>query len=103
MKYKSDRIIDGKRRKVIVEDEKIINRNPNKEELKDLEYESYVRRSKVRMSELSDNDILGYLNQFYRENGRIPGTLDFNYDPKYPSFVAYQKRFGSDRDGWATN
>lgn len=47
-KYKSDRIIDGRHRTVIVDETetgtKIVNRNPTKEELKGLEEEPYIRK-----------------------------------------------------------
>ena len=88
MRYKSDRIIDGKRRTIIIEDGKIINRNPNKEELKILEEEPF-RKS------YTNSELLEYLKRFYEENGRVPIANDFNNTPKYPNFNRYINSFGS--------
>lgn len=92
-KYTSDRIIDGRRRKVIVDENgKIVNRNPNKGELKGYGEEPYVKNSK----ELYTNKkLLGYLRQFYEENGRVPVITDFDNNPWYPNCITYKRRFGS--------
>lgn len=89
--YKSTRIIDGKPRTIIVdENEKIINRNPNKDELKILEH---IPKNK---NKYTDEQLLNYLKQFYEENDKVPIENDFMINPKYPSSYIYHKRFG----GW---
>lgn len=93
MIYKSDRIIDGKRRKVIVDENgKIINTNPSKEELKCLGEEPYIKSGRKIYT---DNELLEYLRRFHKEIGRIPIVADFDNDPKYPSRGTYANRFGS--------
>jgi hypothetical protein len=92
MIYKSDRIIDGRRRKVIVEDGKIINKEPSKEELKSVEVEPYIKNRKL----YTDGELLELLVQFYKDTGIVPTSADFGSSPKYPSIETYRKRFG----GW---
>lgn len=88
MRYKSCRIIDGKSKLVIVDDnKKIINRNPNKEELKDLEYEKHI-------VQYTDESLLEYLRLFNKEHGKIPESRDFDCIAGYPSSRTYKKRFG---------
>lgn len=92
MKYKSCRIIDGKSKLVIVDDNRnIINRNPNKEELKDLEYEKYEKY----IVQYTDEKLLEYLRLFNKENGRTPESREFDCIADYPSSRTYKKRFGS--------
>lgn len=88
-RYKSYRFVDGKARWVIVDENRdITNRNPSKEELKELEKESHQKYTK--------HQLLKYLVQFDKENGRIPVANDFNNkNPKYPSLSTYIKNFGS--------
>lgn len=91
--YIDIRIIDGKPRKVIIDDTgKVINRNPVKDELKDLEKESYVKNKKLLCT---DEELLGCLRQFYEENGRSPTIRDFINNPEYPSSKTYKNHFGS--------
>lgn len=92
MKYKSDRIIDGKLRRVIVEDGKIINKQPSREELKNLEIEKLDRRN---IKKYTDEELLNYLRRFYEKSGRIPVTNDFSNSAIYPNHNTYKKRFGS--------
>jgi hypothetical protein len=90
--YTSIRIIDGKSRKVITdEDGKIINRNPTKEELKGVDVEQHKDgRSKPRLwQRYTDEQLLDALRGFEKEYGRLPTWIDF--DNSY-TFV---KRFGS--------
>ena len=94
--YKSYRIIDGKP-KWIVEDENenIVNRIPYKEELTELEkFPEKDGRSNSRLK-ISNNELLGYLRQFEKENGRIPVICEFNENLKCPNGGIYFKRFGS--------
>jgi hypothetical protein len=91
-RFVSDRIIDGKRRRVIVDKTgKIINNNPSKEELKNLKKEPY----KIKRKGYTKKQLLGFIRQFYEENGRIPATRDFSNSPKYPSSRTYHNVFGS--------
>lgn len=90
-KFISIRIIDGKPRQVIVDENgKIINRNPTKEELKGFENEKYNTKKKY-----TDNELLEYLKKFHDENGVSPIIADFDNSSRYPSPGQY-KRFG----GW---
>lgn len=89
-KYTSARLIDGKPKKVIVDkNENIINKNPSKEELKDIPYVEH-RRYKC-----TDDELLEYLRKFYEENGRIPMKRDFINNSRYPCFTSYVNHFGS--------
>ncbi len=91
--YKSLRIIDGKPRLVIVDENgNIINRYPNKKELNNLEFEYYKHHSKIYYD---NEELLDYLRQFFEENGRIPVARDFENNPKYPTINTFIKRFGS--------
>lgn len=90
--YKSYRIIDGRPRKVVVDKNgEIINKNPSKEELKDLEKENYKRDIK----RYTDNGLLNYLKKYYIEYGKPPTWSDFVNNHKYPNPDTYRKRFGS--------
>jgi hypothetical protein len=91
--FMSVRLIHGKRRRVITDDNgNIINMNPSKEELKGLEEEPY----KIERKGYTKKQLLGFIRQFYEENGRIPVTRDFSNSPKYPSSRTYHNVFG----GW---
>jgi len=93
MKYKSYRIIDGKPRWVIVDETgNIVNRNPNKDELKGLKKEIYQI---TKRQQYTDNELLDYLRQFKKEERRVPTFEDFINNPGYPGSVTYQRRFGS--------
>lgn len=48
-----------------------------------------------RVTNATDDELLGYLSWFYEDNGRPPTARDFIYNTKYPGFTIYQKRFGS--------
>lgn len=94
--YKSYRIIDGKPR-WLIEDENgnIINRNPCKGELKGLEkFPEKDGRSNPRLKK-SNSELLEYLRRFKKENGRIPVVNEFNEDPRYPNGDIYFQKFGS--------
>lgn len=43
----------------------------------------------------SDEELLNYLEIFYEKNGILPVAKDFYNNSEYPTFVTYQKRFGS--------
>lgn len=92
--YKSNRIIDGKSRKVIVNDNgKIINRNPSKDELKNLKtFEIAVPK---QTKKYTDEQLLNYLRRFFEKKGRTPIEEEFVNNPEFPSFGTYQNRFGS--------
>lgn len=97
--YKSYRIIDGKPRWVIIDDNgNIINKNPAKGELKGLEKEIRKPYDTLRgkRRKYTDEELFGYLRRFYDENGRIPVKRDFDIgDPRYPSSNSYVTHFGS--------
>jgi len=94
-KYTSKRYIDGKVRHIIVDENgKITNRNPSKEELKDLEEESYTEKRRNKPI-YTNEELLEYLRQFYKEYKRIPVRRDFENNPGYPYYKTYTKRFGS--------
>lgn len=80
--YKSYRIIDGKLKWIVGdENENIVNRIPYKEELTELEkFPEKDGRSNSRLK-ISNNELLGYLRQFEKEN--------------CPNGGIYFKRFGS--------
>lgn len=98
-KFKSTRIVDGKLRKVVVDICGDINRSPTEEDLKGLKKESDVRITRNNKRKLSEEEqkeyLLEFLKYFYEKHGRVPGQLDFNDNPKYPSFETYRKVFGN--------
>jgi len=95
--YKSTRIIDGKPRQVIVdENEKIINRNPSKEELRSVSL--YKKEESRSLERYTDQELLNYIVKFYEDNGRVPTANDFLSDPQYPSSPTYRSHFGSWND-----
>lgn len=92
---KSYRIIDGKPRWVIVDENgTILNRNPGKKELRGLENEPYVVYYN-QPKKYTDEELLGYLKNFVEINGRAPVRRDFNNNSIYPNVATYQRRFGS--------
>lgn len=100
--YKSCRVIDGKPRLVIVDENgKIVNRGPSKEDLKGLQEEPFSRGLQEepaigrRRSAYTDKELLKFLNIFYQENDRVPIWRDFVNNPGYPGWSTYQIRFGS--------
>lgn len=93
-KYTSIRIVDGKPRKVIVDENgKIINRNPDKDEFKGIEDEKY--KIKRKNQSYTDEQLLDELRNFTIENGRIPSGRDFDINKNYPSKTVYSNWFGS--------
>lgn len=89
--YKSRRIIDGKHKLVIVDENgKIINREPSEESLKGLQTEPYQAKKTY-----TDDELLTLINKFYQENGRVPTKEDFDYNPEYPCSTTYRIRFDS--------
>lgn len=97
--YKSYRIIDGKPRWIIVDENgNIVNKNPTKEELKGLEkfHQKDGRRCRSRPgARYTHEELLECLIGFVKENGRVPVASDFNNNPEYPNFATYQIHFGS--------
>ena len=88
--YKSNRIIDGKPRWIIVNEKgNIINKSPKKEELKN------VKSKEECKSRSTDEELLDLLIQFYEETGNIPTTHDFEKNCKYPHYDTYRNHFGS--------
>lgn len=90
------RRVDGKNNKVIVDIcGEIINRNPTKEELKDLKPEI----SRRQLDKLSEEDkkkyLLEFLRYFNETEGMVPEERNFNNNPKYPSYATYIKFFES--------
>lgn len=95
--YKSYRIIDGKP-KWVIEDENrnIVDKDPINEQLKGLEkFPEKDGRSNPKQKK-SNSELLEYLRQFEKENGRIPTVNEFNENPRYPNGGIYFKKFG----GW---
>lgn len=96
MEYKTYRIIDGKPRWIVVDEiGNTTNRNPSKDELKDLKgfpKENYKRKV---YNDYTREQLLDFLLQFYNIYGRPPTQIDFSNNPIYPNFSTYQKRFGS--------
>jgi hypothetical protein len=94
MKYKAYRIIDGKPRWIVVNEiGNIVNRNPNKDEIKGLD--KFLEKDGRGKLHYTDNQLLWYLIQFYKKYGRSPTARDFDNDPYYPNSTTYQKRFRS--------
>lgn len=70
--YKTYRIVDGKPRWVFVDEHgNVINNSPSSKELKDMKIVSTRRRH-------TDEELLNYLEIFYKENGRVPTNRDFH-------------------------
>lgn len=70
MIYKSKRIIDGKAKWIVIDEHgNIVNRNPNKEELKKLKTETYTKKSGILRSSASLS--LGDLNELAKKKGFI--------------------------------
>lgn len=93
--YKAPRMIDGKYKYVVIDDNrKIVNRYPTKEELKKLGNEPYYKKVN-RPKEYPNEEMLNCLIQFYEENERPPSQNDFSNNPEYPSYITYRSRFGS--------
>lgn len=94
--YKSWRFIDGKAKWIIVDENgNIINKNPKREDLKNIEKEVYTGNIKSRYKQHTDKELLEYLTQFHKEIGRVPITTDFRDSKKYPDVYMYQSHFGS--------
>ena len=79
IKYKRHTIIDGKVKWVIIENGKVINKNPSEEELKCIKTEHYKKCEKY-----TDNTLLNYLKLFYDKHGEVPMKKDFDNNPEYP-------------------
>lgn len=90
----STRIIDGKLRKIIVdENENITNMNPSKEELKGIEKFPEINRHR---SKYTKGKIIEIIRRFERENGRSPTSADFDDNLiHYPSSWSVRNLFGS--------
>ncbi len=87
--YKDNRLIDGKPRWVITdEDGNITNRNPSKDELKGLKI---VKYKKILYS---DKELIDALKRFYGEKGRVPTENDLANNPDYPCPRIYSERIG---------
>ncbi len=81
-KYKKYVSIGGKNPIwVVAEDGKIINENPTKDELKDLEVEPHKIKRRKRYTK---KHILGLIVRFYEKNGRVPKDNDFRYSSELP-------------------
>ena len=96
-RFTSTRIIDGKPRKVIIdENENIVNRNPSKEELKGIEKFPEISRHRSRYTK---GQIIEIIRKFERENGRPPTSADFDDNLRYyPSSWSVRNLFGSWND-----
>lgn len=89
--YKSKRPIDGKPPiwVIVDEDGNIVNNNPNKEELKCIDFD------KTHKLKYTDEELLDYQKQFYEKYGIIPKCSDFTNNLEYPNYSIYPNRFGS--------
>lgn len=88
--YKRCAIVDGKLGWVVVDNnERVINKYPTKDELKNLKYKIDIKHK------CTDDELLNFLKLFVEENGRIPMQKDFDNNSKYPNFKTYFNRFGS--------
>jgi len=93
--YKDNRLIDGKPRRVVIDEEgNITNRQPSKEELKGLEW-AYHQGKQGCIPVYTDEELLNYLKKFYYDNGRAPKRREFEIHPDYPGKTTYCRRFGS--------
>lgn len=97
-KFRTDRIVDGKPRKVIVDIcGNIINNNPTDEELKQIK--KYPDIGGREISQLQEREkktyLLEFLRYFYYKEGRVPFLIDFDSNKNYPSPKVYMKVFGS--------
>ena len=53
-------------------------------------------KRKIRKPKLyADDELLGFLKEFYQETGKAPSIGDFNLNPEYPNYGTYVNRFGS--------
>jgi hypothetical protein len=95
--YRAWRIINGKPAQWVIVDESgnIVNRNPTKEELKELEKEQRRSQDTRNFRKYEDDGLLSELIRFEKENGFPPTANDFRDGPEYPNPSTYQKRFGS--------
>lgn len=92
-RFISTRIIDGKPRKAITDETgKIIVRNPTKEEYEYLKEEPYKTK---KHKKYTSEELLEFLIEFERREGRSPKEHDFIDNPKYPLYGAYIRTFGS--------
>jgi len=100
-KFKTTRIVDGKLRKVIVDIfGGIINKNPTKDELKELKpyignFWNYVKNLPAKEKK---EYLLGFIRYFHFKEKRVPTCYDFTNNLKYPSFNIYINVFGSWND-----
>jgi hypothetical protein len=68
--------------------------NPSKNELDGLEREQYIA-DYHQSKKYTDEELLNELIRFEKEYGRSPTEADFRNNPEYPSYVTFQRRFGS--------
>lgn len=96
-KFTSIRWIDGKQKKVIVDIcGNIVNRDPTKEELRDLRPELPIRELFKILSESEKREyLLEFLIYFNDKEGKPPTTRDFSNNHKCPNYIIYAKVFGS--------
>ncbi len=95
-RFKAIRIVDRKPRTVIVDIcGGIINRNPTKEESKDLK-RYLVTDEILKLAEDEKRKyLLEFLRYFYYKEGRTPTEEDFSNNPKYPSDSTIIRAFRS--------
>lgn len=91
--FTSVRLVDGRPRKVIVDDTgKIVNKSPTEEELKGLKKEPYIVNFH-QPKKYTDKELDYHLIRFFVENGRPPTEKDFSNNSEYPNHKAYINRF----------
>lgn len=91
------RIIEGKKRTVIINDNgKIVNRNPNKAELKGLKGvpREFYKIRRVGQS-YTEKELKNELIRFEDEEGLPPTEIDLINNPLYPSIGTYKNHFGN--------
>ncbi len=90
------RWIDGKQKKVIVDIcGDIIDKNPIKEDLKGLGRYLSTREICKLPKEEKRKHLLEFLKYFSEKEERSPEIRDFINNSKFPSFVTYQREFGT--------
>lgn len=91
------RKVSGKYRTIIIDDEeKVINENPTKDDLKGLpKYLAFITEITKLPKEKCRRYLVEFIRHWVRKNGNVPEEKDFYKNPKYPSFTLYWKIFES--------
>lgn len=89
------RKINGKYMKVIIDDEnRVINENPKKEDLKYLpRYLPTIREILKLQEDECKRYLIEFIRHWKRKNGRVPREKDFNNNRRYPSYITFIRIF----------